>query len=809
MKLLSTLLALTLYSAVLFAAIMAFKAVFRKSLSPALHLAVWFLLIARLCIPFTIESGFHLFTVEQPASAVTAAVLEEQALPLPQTDVAAPATQPDKTPAAPQALPATPDAAPAFTLSWPAALIALWVMGMAWRAAKLLLTARRLRRDVAQNGVAPNVRIQRAYAACVADMAVKCPPRVVMLPGITTPALTVGPRPVILLPRALCAGLGDEGLCFVLRHELTHYRQGDHLLCVLLRLLETVYWFNPVVWRMGREITRDMETACDSRATAQFTYAQRRAYALTLLDLFAQPAPARYVLGMALPAAEKDAERRVRGVFKARKSKPVAKLTAALLCAVLLLGCFTTACQPAPEQTAAPGQSAAPAALPAPSQPAAAPYTPYAAPARMAGERAYYDGKLKIVYDAGVYAPEGPFPVYVLEDAAFTRAETETFVRVLMGGQPLRTLQTPWTKARVLNKLLQPARENLAKLRAGESVGTDAGPYTEENLMEAIAAYEAMYAEAPEQESQIEITAADYVAGEQFNVAADLGGPVPAELRVQDNYMMFHKDMYYLVGDHGAMDLQAEPAGLRVTREEAVTMAGTLVRELGAGHLALSAVGVGIRGDGSEYDIASEAYQNTQAWVLAYQPQADGIPSTYEWAVNMGPAVEWETADGVDHAKRYCYERLYVAVDDNGVRNVEWYGRKRVKAALEASANLLPFAQTEQRLYDALAEQNAWVVEQREGRLAPTLYELDIQDVRLGYSTVFRPDTGDYLLLPVWDCFGESTTHYDPDEVRAYNARHDTRIQALSSSQGGVSRAHSSLTLNAMDGSVIERNRGY
>lgn len=66
MKLLSALFEVTAYSAVLFAAVMGFKLAFKSRLSPALHFALWFLVIARLCIPVTVESDFHFFAASKP-----------------------------------------------------------------------------------------------------------------------------------------------------------------------------------------------------------------------------------------------------------------------------------------------------------------------------------------------------------------------------------------------------------------------------------------------------------------------------------------------------------------------------------------------------------------------------------------------------------------------------------------------------------------------------------------------------------------------------------------------------------------------
>ena len=83
MKLLNTLFEITIYSAVLFAAVTGFKLAFKNKLSPALHFTLWFLVITRLCIPVTIESGFHLFTVEQEKPLVQQQIPEVSAFDAP------------------------------------------------------------------------------------------------------------------------------------------------------------------------------------------------------------------------------------------------------------------------------------------------------------------------------------------------------------------------------------------------------------------------------------------------------------------------------------------------------------------------------------------------------------------------------------------------------------------------------------------------------------------------------------------------------------------------------------------------------
>ncbi|MDD2502250.1 MAG: M56 family metallopeptidase [Clostridia bacterium] len=71
MKILNILLEISIYSLVLFCAIMLLKHFFKDKMSPFLHFAIWGLLIARLLIPITFESSIQLIvlpdkTVDNP-----------------------------------------------------------------------------------------------------------------------------------------------------------------------------------------------------------------------------------------------------------------------------------------------------------------------------------------------------------------------------------------------------------------------------------------------------------------------------------------------------------------------------------------------------------------------------------------------------------------------------------------------------------------------------------------------------------------------------------------------------------------------
>jgi bla regulator protein blaR1 len=70
-------------------------------------------------------------------------------------------------------------------------------------------------------------------------------------------------HPVVLLPSALLGRLTPEQLGAVLAHEREHIERHDNLTAHLHRLVQTLFWFHPLVWWIGRQMLEERENACD------------------------------------------------------------------------------------------------------------------------------------------------------------------------------------------------------------------------------------------------------------------------------------------------------------------------------------------------------------------------------------------------------------------------------------------------------------------------------------------------------------------------------------------------------------------
>ncbi|SFC76107.1 M56 family metallopeptidase [Clostridium uliginosum] len=71
---------------------------------------------------------------------------------------------------------------------------------------------------------------------------------------------------------------------WILKHELMHYKKNDILYKFLVMAVTSIYWFNPLIYVMNRDINIECELACDERILHNCDFKERQNYALTLIN---------------------------------------------------------------------------------------------------------------------------------------------------------------------------------------------------------------------------------------------------------------------------------------------------------------------------------------------------------------------------------------------------------------------------------------------------------------------------------------------------------------------------------------------
>lgn len=109
---------------------------------------------------------------------------------------------------------------------------------------------------------------------------------ILLVPGLDAPLQDRILRPRILLPKEMT--FSEEQLHYIFRHELAHARHHDVLIKLLINLLAAVYWWNPLMHILRRELDIILEIHVDDRVLSGGDRDTRSSYVATLMEVAAQ-----------------------------------------------------------------------------------------------------------------------------------------------------------------------------------------------------------------------------------------------------------------------------------------------------------------------------------------------------------------------------------------------------------------------------------------------------------------------------------------------------------------------------------------
>ena len=129
------------------------------------------------------------------------------------------------------------------------------------------------------------VRWRRIRAAVRAGtpLPLELPIRAVSSPALLEPGVFGVFRPVMLLPEGILERLTADQLNGVIAHEVCHVNNRDNLMAALHMFVETVFWFHPLVWWIGKRMVEERERACDEEVLRLSS--EPRAYAEGILEI--------------------------------------------------------------------------------------------------------------------------------------------------------------------------------------------------------------------------------------------------------------------------------------------------------------------------------------------------------------------------------------------------------------------------------------------------------------------------------------------------------------------------------------------
>lgn len=167
--------------------------------------------------------------------------------------------------------------------------------------------------------------------------------RLICSGGFDMPMTTGLTRPVVMLPMV---DYTDEELKYVLTHELTHWKNHDLWVKMIVQVLCAVFWWNPFVYLLRKDLDQTLELKCDLAVTGKSGKEERIKYLETILKTLR--AASAKSLGPALTtmslfgSEREEAKQRFRFVLQYRTNRKRDRILAVITCTLLACSLFVS-----------------------------------------------------------------------------------------------------------------------------------------------------------------------------------------------------------------------------------------------------------------------------------------------------------------------------------------------------------------------------------------------------------------------------------------------------------------------------------
>lgn len=160
----------------------------------------------------------------------------------------------------------------------------VWLCGTA--VMLFLLIRSRIHFHVLKRSALPleNKGALKVFSDCCRELHIRRSIPVYTTPYLKSPVTSGSIRPRIYIPLHLLSCFDSVSFRYIMLHELQHYRHLDAVAGQLINLIGALYWFNPMVHYVLRQMRNDRELACDSSVLSSLAETEYTAYGHTLIN---------------------------------------------------------------------------------------------------------------------------------------------------------------------------------------------------------------------------------------------------------------------------------------------------------------------------------------------------------------------------------------------------------------------------------------------------------------------------------------------------------------------------------------------
>ncbi len=797
-----------------------------KRLNPSMMLLLWAMVLMRLCVPLTFDSPVQLVNfpirayngyrepaaISQPPAAGIPATNNPE---IPQTNTqsenhtTSQTTVTDNDKADTQ----TPGGF-IKTISLWSVLVAIWIAGGITTLNLFIRKANRFSKKLNICQSVTDIGILDIIRRYSQELGVKKKIMVLICDFVHASAIFGYFKPRILIPSQFIKHMNRNSLGAIMLHEMVHIRRHDILLHYIWLAARALHWFNPLVWIAYKryeddvEVCRDQEVVGWSSADGALQYSQSLLEAARFSKIRTSSVPS---LTTSLFENNSKLKQRISRLLRPRKKSKIAVTICALLLAIMLIACFTTACHPTFTNTI---------------------LTTTNAPQTVRTSFIANDSRVKVNIDAPVTAPQTEYSVVDIEPDQITTDFIKKAAQVFFEGKTAYAPRTTLTKSQIQAKILE-LQQAIADPENSRSDGLRSG------IPETVAAVTEMFTNRIKTYQQLLKTAPDHYTtmqsdfrfvpiktyedpafykqesdgwkqdndeqGKQLLDEHENGLRLILDATLSNGYygridvwsyqgQSFIRNAFAFVkskvlhpydpayfGPYTDKDTKYNPAA--VSQQDAEKMAKDLVDRLGIQNMAIASV------------MPVKAQNTNDSVVLGYSIR---FQRTYSGVPTISAPVP---VSGNRYEPVYVEESIGIIIRNDQIDSFSWESPPKQVQRVD-SGKLMPF----DSILDAFTKQmSAEYKLEKLSRQAPenSDYQKYIMNMLTGTITItkielgmvrlsIKDQPGVYRMVPAWKFCGTEKVQYKD---------HNT-----DTAEGGLIDY---MTINATDGSIIDAGTGY
>lgn len=158
-------------------------------------------------------------------------------------------------------------------------LLLVWAVGSILLFVQFLIRYHRGKRDIDRLPKQENQVLQKILDELQRGNKRRIPIQVLCCSGLSTPCGIGLLRRQILLPSQEYT---EEELFHILRHELQHFQTHDLLVKWMIRVFQCLFWWNPLVYLLGKDMDQVLEIKCDLSVVKNYSRQETLAYMRTI-----------------------------------------------------------------------------------------------------------------------------------------------------------------------------------------------------------------------------------------------------------------------------------------------------------------------------------------------------------------------------------------------------------------------------------------------------------------------------------------------------------------------------------------------